>query len=80
MADEPTTDVVLTDAERKALSDVVFPLHFADPDLDAVAEAVERIIAARVAAACAVTESRRVLGVTKAEAAGIAALKEADRG
>lgn len=38
----------LTEAERQSLADLVWPDNYADPDLDAVAEAVERIVAERV--------------------------------
>jgi hypothetical protein len=53
------TDHTLTDAERESLSHVVFPLHYADPDLETVAEAVESILAARLATAEAEKEALR---------------------
>ena len=52
MSDDQQTDAVrLTKAERQSLSDVVFPLHYGDPDLDAVVDQVERLVADRLAAA-----------------------------
>ena len=52
--------------ERVELTDLVWPVNYADPDLDAICELVERIVAARVAAA--ETRARREHGEKIAQA------------